>query len=297
MANRPDLRPVEGLEVLVLVDNVTDQLSTNPEGVQSEFVALMKAGLRTVAGAAICSAHHGLSLLGDGARRRRHAHGAVRHRAGGLRHPAQWRAARRRTRVRRKHRALARSSSPTAAGACAWSSCPTTGSTRTRPRGTCRPGRRRAAGSRAPSEGAGSQIWPRPPSRHRDRQTTSRCSRWARTPRRAPAGCGHQHRWHGRPRRAAPGELRLRTDHHPPWSRAPDSHAVRGEPSVPVGTAAARTDPRSHALLAPSPRASLASPSPSRTGIGGGTLRAAYPRKEERSGRPCSHLPPSRHDF
>ena len=63
MANRPDLRPVEDLEVLVLVDNVTDQLSTNPEGVQSEFVALMKAGLRTVAGEAICSAHHGLSLL------------------------------------------------------------------------------------------------------------------------------------------------------------------------------------------------------------------------------------------
>ena len=27
---------VEGLEMLVLVDNVTDQLSTNPEGVQSE---------------------------------------------------------------------------------------------------------------------------------------------------------------------------------------------------------------------------------------------------------------------
>ena len=37
--------------------------STNPEGVQSEFVALMKAGLTTVAGEAICSAHHGLSLL------------------------------------------------------------------------------------------------------------------------------------------------------------------------------------------------------------------------------------------
>lgn len=63
MVHRPDLKPVERLEVLVLVDNVTDQLSTNPDGVQSEFVALMKAGLTTVAGETICSAHHGLSLL------------------------------------------------------------------------------------------------------------------------------------------------------------------------------------------------------------------------------------------
>jgi 7,8-dihydropterin-6-yl-methyl-4-(beta-D-ribofuranosyl)aminobenzene 5'-phosphate synthase len=73
MATRPDLRSVERLEVLVLVDNVTDQLSTNPEGVQSEFVALMKAGLTTVAGEAICSAHHGLSLLVTA-----HAGGAAR---------------------------------------------------------------------------------------------------------------------------------------------------------------------------------------------------------------------------
>jgi 7,8-dihydropterin-6-yl-methyl-4-(beta-D-ribofuranosyl)aminobenzene 5'-phosphate synthase len=72
MPHRPDLRPVDRLEVLVVVDNVTDQLSTNPDGVQSEFAALMKAGLTVVSGEAICCAHHGLSLLvtahRDGAR-------------------------------------------------------------------------------------------------------------------------------------------------------------------------------------------------------------------------------------
>jgi 7,8-dihydropterin-6-yl-methyl-4-(beta-D-ribofuranosyl)aminobenzene 5'-phosphate synthase len=62
-ANRPDLRPVDRVDVLVLVDNITDQLSTNPEGVQSEFSALRDAGLTMIAGETICSAHHGLSLL------------------------------------------------------------------------------------------------------------------------------------------------------------------------------------------------------------------------------------------
>ena len=71
-AGRPGLRPVDRVDVLVLVDNVTDQLSTNPEGVQSEFAALRGAGLTTIAGETICCAHHGLSLLitahGDGRR-------------------------------------------------------------------------------------------------------------------------------------------------------------------------------------------------------------------------------------
>jgi 7,8-dihydropterin-6-yl-methyl-4-(beta-D-ribofuranosyl)aminobenzene 5'-phosphate synthase len=57
------LAPIERLDVLVLVDNVTDQLSTNPGGVQSEFAGLRKAGMTTIAGEAICCAHHGLSLL------------------------------------------------------------------------------------------------------------------------------------------------------------------------------------------------------------------------------------------
>jgi 7,8-dihydropterin-6-yl-methyl-4-(beta-D-ribofuranosyl)aminobenzene 5'-phosphate synthase len=62
-ARHPGLQAVERVEVLVLVDNVTDQLSTNPDGVQSEFAALRTAGLTTIAGETICCAHHGLSLL------------------------------------------------------------------------------------------------------------------------------------------------------------------------------------------------------------------------------------------
>jgi 7,8-dihydropterin-6-yl-methyl-4-(beta-D-ribofuranosyl)aminobenzene 5'-phosphate synthase len=59
----PSLVPVERVEVTVLVDNVTDQLSTNPASVQSEFTALRRAGLTDISGEAICCAHHGLSLL------------------------------------------------------------------------------------------------------------------------------------------------------------------------------------------------------------------------------------------
>src|SRR5262249_29574640 len=57
------LSPIDRLEIVVLVDNVTDQLSSNPNGVQSEFAALMKAGMTTISGEAICTAHHGLSLV------------------------------------------------------------------------------------------------------------------------------------------------------------------------------------------------------------------------------------------
>jgi len=70
----PALTPVERLDVTVLVDNVTDQLSTNPPDVQAEFSALRKAGLAAISGEAICSAHHGLSLLIAA-----HAAGETRH--------------------------------------------------------------------------------------------------------------------------------------------------------------------------------------------------------------------------
>ena len=60
---RPDLEPIDRVDVLVLVDNATDQLSTNPDGVRSEFDQLLAAGLTEIAGETICSAHHGLSLL------------------------------------------------------------------------------------------------------------------------------------------------------------------------------------------------------------------------------------------
>jgi 7,8-dihydropterin-6-yl-methyl-4-(beta-D-ribofuranosyl)aminobenzene 5'-phosphate synthase len=60
---QPALKPVERLEVLVLVDNVTDYLSTNPDHVRSEVPNLQAAGLEEISGEAICCAHHGLSLL------------------------------------------------------------------------------------------------------------------------------------------------------------------------------------------------------------------------------------------
>ena len=58
------LRAVDRLDVLVLVDNATDSLSTTPTYVVQEWAGLLAAGrLPTLAGSAICHAHHGLSLL------------------------------------------------------------------------------------------------------------------------------------------------------------------------------------------------------------------------------------------
>jgi 7,8-dihydropterin-6-yl-methyl-4-(beta-D-ribofuranosyl)aminobenzene 5'-phosphate synthase len=59
-----DIHPVDRLEVLVVVDNVTDSLSTNPNSVQTELAGLLKSGrMQVLSGKAICCAHHGLSLL------------------------------------------------------------------------------------------------------------------------------------------------------------------------------------------------------------------------------------------
>ena len=58
------LAEVDALEALVLVDNVTDSLSSNPPGVQPEWSVLFSDGrLRLLAGSNICCAHHGLSVL------------------------------------------------------------------------------------------------------------------------------------------------------------------------------------------------------------------------------------------
>ncbi len=55
---------VDRLDVLVLVDNTTDSLSTNPANVASEWSFLLGDGrLRLLAGKNICCAHHGLSVL------------------------------------------------------------------------------------------------------------------------------------------------------------------------------------------------------------------------------------------
>lgn len=60
----PSFSPVDNLEVLVIVDNATDSLSTNPKNVIPEWSGLLTGGrLRMISGRNICCAHHGLSLL------------------------------------------------------------------------------------------------------------------------------------------------------------------------------------------------------------------------------------------
>ncbi len=60
----PERKEVDALEILVLVDNLTDSLSSNPANVQPEWSVLFTGGkLRVLAGSNICCAHHGLSLL------------------------------------------------------------------------------------------------------------------------------------------------------------------------------------------------------------------------------------------
>ncbi len=59
-----NLLAVDRLDVLVIVDNVTDSLSTNPNEVVPEWIGLSKAGrLPRLSGRATCCAHHGLALL------------------------------------------------------------------------------------------------------------------------------------------------------------------------------------------------------------------------------------------
>ncbi len=58
------LLEADSIEVLVLVDNVTDSLSTVPRDVKNETAVLRKAGsLPMSAGEYRCCAHHGLSLI------------------------------------------------------------------------------------------------------------------------------------------------------------------------------------------------------------------------------------------
>ena len=59
-----DVLTVDRLEVLVVVDNVTDSLSSNSNVAVSEWTGLLTAGrLRLLSGPCTCCAHHGLSLL------------------------------------------------------------------------------------------------------------------------------------------------------------------------------------------------------------------------------------------
>ena len=57
------LRPVDRLEVLVLVDNATDMLSSAPAQVESEGQRAARRGILALGGNRLCCAAHGLSLL------------------------------------------------------------------------------------------------------------------------------------------------------------------------------------------------------------------------------------------
>lgn len=58
-----DLQPVDELEVLVLVDNVMDILSSVPESVTSEIPNLIAAGVKELGGSCLCCGAWGLSLV------------------------------------------------------------------------------------------------------------------------------------------------------------------------------------------------------------------------------------------
>lgn len=57
------LPPADRIEIQVLIDNVTDSLSSAPENVTSEIAGLIKGGMRELAGSCLCCANHGLSLV------------------------------------------------------------------------------------------------------------------------------------------------------------------------------------------------------------------------------------------
>lgn len=58
-----NLSPVESCEVLVLVDNVSDILSTVPDNVTPEIPNVVKAGAEELSGRCLCCAQWGLSLI------------------------------------------------------------------------------------------------------------------------------------------------------------------------------------------------------------------------------------------
>jgi 7,8-dihydropterin-6-yl-methyl-4-(beta-D-ribofuranosyl)aminobenzene 5'-phosphate synthase len=57
------LVPVDHADVLVLVDNVSDSLSSSPSYVETEMASHWRRGMRLLAGRCLCCAAHGLSLL------------------------------------------------------------------------------------------------------------------------------------------------------------------------------------------------------------------------------------------
>ena len=58
-----ELVEVDGAEVLIVVDNVTDNLSSTPRFVETELSRLGRRGLNLLSGDCLCCAAHGLSCL------------------------------------------------------------------------------------------------------------------------------------------------------------------------------------------------------------------------------------------
>ncbi len=59
----PRLHAADAVEITVLVDNVSDLLSSVPRGVTGEIPNLFRAGARKLGGECLCCAHWGLSLV------------------------------------------------------------------------------------------------------------------------------------------------------------------------------------------------------------------------------------------
>jgi 7,8-dihydropterin-6-yl-methyl-4-(beta-D-ribofuranosyl)aminobenzene 5'-phosphate synthase len=59
----PGLIAADSVEVLVLVDNVTDNLSSTPRFIETELTRLQRRGVGLVAGECLCCAAHGLACL------------------------------------------------------------------------------------------------------------------------------------------------------------------------------------------------------------------------------------------
>ena len=57
------LTPVDRLEIQILVDNVTDSLSSAPSFVETEMAYHWRRGMATLSGSCLCCAAHGLSCL------------------------------------------------------------------------------------------------------------------------------------------------------------------------------------------------------------------------------------------
>lgn len=58
-----NIEPVDRCEVVVLVDNVTDILSSIPKSITGEVANIFKAGAKELSGSCLCCAHWGLSLV------------------------------------------------------------------------------------------------------------------------------------------------------------------------------------------------------------------------------------------